>query len=230
MAVCFLERFKQPGVLDRSHRLVRERLQQGDLLSCERTHLRLSEMEHADDGTVTQHWHGERCAIAALRGQLGTARIGVRSGLPVRDVVRPTIDDDPPDDGPGVDRIPVLGCERRVRTDVCCRPAQLAVNVENGDVVSGAQVSRRPGDRVQDDIDVGRRGGDNPQDVSGGGLLLQCLGQRRTKSPDLTAQGGDLRLQPRDPRVRIVRHHAHPGPTAPLRDGAKIARGLDGAL
>ena len=36
---------------------------------------------------------------------------------------------------------------------------------------------------------------------------------------------GILRLQLRDPRVRIVRHHVHPGCPALLRDGARIARG-----
>ena len=38
------------------------------------------------------------------------------------------------------------------------------------------------------------------------------------------AEPPKLRLQLRDPRVRIVRHPVHPGPTAPLRDGASIAR------
>ena len=54
------------------------------------------------------------------------------------------------------------------------------------------------------------------------------------KAPDLIAERGDLRLELRDPRVRIVRHHVPqptmgplhphgPGPTASLRDGARIA-------
>ena len=36
--------------------------------------------------------------------------------------------------------------------------------------------------------------------------------------------GGDLRFKLRDPRTEIVRHHVHPGHSAPLRDGARIAR------
>ena len=46
----------------------------------------------------------------------------------------------------------------------------------------------------------------------------------------LSSGASELRLQLRDPRVAIVRHHVHPGPTALLRDGARIARDPDGAL
>jgi hypothetical protein len=40
----------------------------------------------------------------------------------------------------------------------------------------------------------------------------------------------NLRLELRDPRVAIVRHPVHPGHPAPLRDGARIARGLGGVV
>jgi hypothetical protein len=39
-----------------------------------------------------------------------------------------------------------------------------------------------------------------------------------------------LRFEPHNPRVRIVRHRIHPGPTALLRAGARIARHEDGRL
>ena len=46
----------------------------------------------------------------------------------------------------------------------------------------------------------------------------------RRSAASALAQRSVLRLKLRDPRVRIVRHHVHPGHPALLRDGARIAR------
>jgi hypothetical protein len=92
-------------------------------------------------------------------------------------------------------------------------------------------------DRVQDRLRVGLGAGDDAQDFGRGGLLLQRLGQRLLRlnrasngaSFSLTERG-NLRLQLRDPRVAIVRHHVHSGYSALLRDGGRIARGGIGDL
>jgi hypothetical protein len=49
--------------------------------------------------------------------------------------------------------------------------------------------------------------------------------QRPVSALDLIPSLPKLRLELRDPRVAIVRHHVHPGCSALLRDGARIARG-----
>ena len=55
--------------------------------------------------------------------------------------------------------------------------------------------------------------------------MLNLVGERGFS----LAQGSNLRLKLRDPRG-FVRHHVHPGCSALLRDGARIARGRDGTL
>jgi hypothetical protein len=58
--------------------------------------------------------------------------------------------------------------------------------------------------------------------ISGRGPLTQRVDPR--------TGAAKLRLELRDPRVAIVRHRAHPGFFAMLRDGARIARGLGTGL
>ena len=53
----------------------------------------------------------------------------------------------------------------------------------------------------------------------------QMLARSAASSSRFVAQLPELRLELRDPRVAIVRHHVHPGLSALLRDGARIARG-----
>ena len=84
----------------------------------------------------------------------------------------------------------------------------------------------------------------NPGVAGGRSVFSQCAVTTRCIVPErsvFVTQARDLGgvaimelpklgLQLRDPRVAIVRHRAHPGCSAPLRDGARIARGGAGGL
>src|SRR5262245_6856130 len=126
------------------------------------------------------------------------------------------------------------------------------------DVVALAKPSGSVDDGLEHGRRVGRPGGDDVEDRGRGGhLVMECRLALLTRSQCAVAavalfsqgsvplaQSGDLplsgRLAPpelqnlglklRDPRVAIVRHHGYPGPTVPLRDGARIARALDDGL
>jgi hypothetical protein len=66
--------------------------------------------------------------------------------------------------------------------------------------------------------------------LGGGYLLLSGLGQLGDERCLTSTDSGQCSVELRDPRVAIVRHHRHPGRSAPLRDGARIARGPDVGL
>src|SRR5688572_13230503 len=124
------------------------------------------------------------------------------------------------------------------------RAIPLAVWAVDDAQIAVAEPSRVLRDSVKDRPQVGWRGCDDAQDVGGRGLLLHGRSQGRaemlhvvgkasvlsTQRTNLTPRLPKLLLELRDPRVAIVRHHVHPGCPAPLRDGARIARGPDGGL
>jgi hypothetical protein len=115
------------------------------------------------------------------------------------------------------------------------RPHILTIGSPDHDVVDAVEAGRLPRDPVEDVLDVGRPVADDAQNLRGGRLLLKGLGEGTIAARGSLAQRRVLRLQLRDPRVEIVRHHVHhptmgplhphgPGRTAPLRNGARIAR------
>ena len=69
---------EQPHVLDRDHRLVGEGLDQLDLLVGERLRHRSCHDDHADEISLPQQRHAERCSVAAdlLRVKAGVFRVG----------------------------------------------------------------------------------------------------------------------------------------------------------
>jgi hypothetical protein len=107
------------------------------------------------------------------------------------------------------------------------------------DIVYVAEARDRLGNRLEDVCGIRGGGRDDPEHLGGCRLLLQGLVQllqglvQRSLGPNRSLGGGGLPLlrfgepclKPRDPRVEIVRHRAHPGHPALLRDGARIARG-----
>ena len=51
------------------------------------------------------------------------------------------------------------------------------VETVDGCVAGPAEARRAPDHRIQDRLEIGGRGADDPQDVGGGRLLLECLGE-----------------------------------------------------
>jgi len=97
----------------------------------------------------------------------------------------------------------------------------ILLNEANQCVTRQAEARSIPSDRLEDIPEAARRGGDDPQDIGGGGLLLPRLVAPGNSYGVLISQGNHLgcercfalaqrsklRLKLRDPRVAIVRHH-----------------------
>ena len=112
---------------------------------------------------------------------------------------------------------------RQLRPPRCHCSLNVAIDPEDEDVGRVTHLGGAPRDRIENGLQVHRRSGDHPQHLSGGGLLP-------AENSGLGSGLPKLRLELRDPRVRIVRHHVHPGHPALLRDGARIARGGAGDM
>jgi hypothetical protein len=66
LPVCLLELLEEPRVLNGDDRLIREALQQGDLLLGERSYLQAPERDAADCHAIAHQWGGQECAMARL--------------------------------------------------------------------------------------------------------------------------------------------------------------------
>jgi hypothetical protein len=108
-----------------------------------------------------------------------------------------------------------------------CHAQDVLIHEEEANVVHLAeQADGALGYGIQDRLQVSRRRGDDPQHLGGRRLLLDERRLALTEGSILSVTLPKRPLQLRDPRVAIVRHPVHPGPIAPLRDGARIARSL----
>ena len=236
LPIRLLKLLEEAGVLDGDGGLARERLQEGDLLLGERTLFEAVQRDDANRLAFAQqrccHLHQEANDLLASPA---VWELGVHHREDVRDVDRSLFEHGAASDaGPAHRRRPSARVGNHLhhtgavhgdgRHDV---PFTLL-----DDASVGAAQHRCPlDDAVQHELQVGRRGGDDPQHFGGRGLLLQrhiAFGSQRSHlSRVCLPERRVLRLKLRDPRQEIVRHPVHPGPTAPLRDGARIARGSE---
>jgi hypothetical protein len=170
---------------------------------------------------------------------LGSATLLI--GKDVGDVNRTGVENGPPLDSCGIERSFTSHVrDRRTVKDrtVMGDPLQRGpvTSVDDG-ILGLAEPGNGLSDRVQHPLLINGRLCDDPQHLRRRRLLLQrpiplSLGPDGSLGSDgfSMPQRSSLRLQLCDPRVRIVRHHVHLGCIAPLRDGARIARGRDAAL
>ncbi len=128
-------------------------------------------------------------------------RVGFRRK--VVDVDGRPIDDGAPGDPIPVDRPPL---ERRNRPVGGGWNEQVAVQAIDLGIARVAQLSRMPGHRVQDRLEIGRRARDHAQDLARGRLLLQRRGEIGVPGLQLAEQprvvDGDHRLVGEGPQQR----------------------------
>jgi hypothetical protein len=217
--------------------LVCERLQERDLSIGERSDFVVAHEDAADRLAGPHQRRREHRAVAdnCLK-PLRRAVLRVRFGEDVLDMDHASTNDGPP--GHRVPRDSGAPTTVYRQWPVGRRDLQpFAVKSADHGVVGVAELRRLFGDGVEHGVEVGRLRGDHAQDLGGCRLLLQGLGQH-SLGPNRSFGGGGLpllrfgepRLELRDPRVAIVRHHVHPSRTALLFDGARIARGPNGPL
>ena len=179
VTVACLQLLEQPDVLDGDDRLVGERRDQRDLLVRERRDFLAIHRDGADGLPLTQHGDGEHGSDAqGLRG--GAVRV---VGLieDVRDVDRLAVQNRPGRHAAAIRShwpLPSQGLEADRREIVVGRDVhQGAVVPEDECEGRSAEPDSAAGDRVEDRLGVGRRAGDDAQDLPGRRLLLERRGQ-----------------------------------------------------
>ncbi len=172
-----LQRAQQPGVLDRDHRLVREGLEERDLVVGEAPGFAAVHSDRSQRFVVTKERHHDRASVATdtsvgARG-FGPSGIGVGVGHIERHATANDLG------------VRVLGVERLWEARPQGSLASIVGAREPGerDLIAGDPGQRtrvRPQqadgagqDRVEHRLHIRLRLADDPQDVAGGGLRLQ---------------------------------------------------------
>mmetsp|Transcript_70472 Transcript_70472/g.166163 ORF Transcript_70472/g.166163 Transcript_70472/m.166163 type:complete len:439 (-) Transcript_70472:517-1833(-) len=168
---------EQPHVLDRDDRLVREGLQQLDLLRAEVTRLGPRDGDLAEHRAIAQQRHRGHGPEAARQGNLPIggcrARVGQHVGkldgltgdLRVERIGLAQVDPG----GPALQRLAVLSTHVGERH----HPRALPVPAPDRRRVPVQQPAGAAGNRVQHRLNIVRRLGDDLEDLGGGGLALQ---------------------------------------------------------
>ena len=171
LSVRLLERLEQPGVLDRDDRLVRERLEQGDLPVGERPPLGPIDGQDADGGAFTH----ERRRHLRMKASQVSARLRVLREMRWPRIVG--VDGPRVQDRPAVDRLSIVRVSRSGEGRIGAGNAeeQVAVDSVEGRAVSLGQSDRTLDDGMKHSTEVGRRGGDHAQQFGCRRLLLQRL-------------------------------------------------------
>ena len=223
VAVARPQFLEQAHVLDGDHRLIGEGLEQRDVRVGERPGLFTRDGNGPDRATVSQHGHGQYAPEAQrplknLRGRLSD----------VRDMDNGAVQDSPPD-GDVCRRwprkCPLRDLERlRVEVGVSDEVHRLAVVAEETAEQAVAQPVRALDDGVEHRLDVGGRTGDDAQDLGGGGLLRERLGEVAVARPQLLEQADVL-----DGDDRLIREGSEQV-DLPVREGrGRFARDRDQA-
>ncbi len=200
---------EQPRVLDRDHGLVGERLEQRELGRREPAGLGAGHPDHASDGVPAEHRHVHDRAEPAQLGVLADPRAPGQVGVHVGNVLH----------HPG-QRRPAFGCVlgRRVRRPELGQEGLAAAGQttprrdhaeepafvpEHRDRPGPEQPHRTVGDGLEDRLDVGGCARDHLQDLAGGGLALQRLGQGAFEAGALRPLLDERGLQSLDQRAEL---------------------------
>jgi hypothetical protein len=196
---------EQTDVLDRDHRLVREGVQQLDLLVGERSGLTAAKLEGADRRALAHEGYGHGRVEAELPGVVpGSRKLGGHR-RDVGHVDLALLEHAEGGDGLARDRQdpPQRGGEGAVVGD---QPQPLAVPPPDLSVGGAAVAGRALHHRVQHRPEIGGRAADHAQDLGGGGLLGEGVGQLPVAGLELGEEAGIL-----DGDDRLVREGLEQG-------------------
>ena len=195
VSISVLQLLEQPNVLEGDGGLVGEGLQQGDLALGERADLHPADQDRPERGPLAQERHAEGCSVAEapLVGS-PLRKLGLVRFREVAKMDRLPIHNGPAGHRTAVDGDGLVAPGRKNRDRAVSRHcAERATIRAKDDGVLGVAESRgvlRNG--VQHRLEVRRRTADNPEDLAGGGLLLQRLGQLSVPSLNLFEQADVL--------------------------------------
>jgi len=178
LRIAGLQLLEQAHVLDGNYRLVGEGLQQSDLRLAERLRFQPPDGDRADRLAAEQHRHGQRAPVLDAE-RYGPVVVGVFEHI--RYVDHRPIEDRPAGRGRPArakgeqlfHRLHPFGPDVLIGGQV----HQLAVVPPDHAVGATAQPHGFAGDGVENRLDVGGRARDHAQDLAGGGLLLERLGE-----------------------------------------------------
>ncbi len=189
-----LQLLEQPHVLDGDDGLRGKGLQEADLTVREGTYLPAVHGEGANEPSLLQQGDHQKRSHALELDNRSTQRVAFGEGRVrehIVDVHRAELLEDPGQGRvrPGPDgSAPVVLDERRLGAPEGGGVVGLAVEEEQSAALRLAQPRGVVEDRVEHGLDVGRRARDDAQDLGGGRLLLQRLGQLAVSSLQLLEQ------------------------------------------
>jgi hypothetical protein len=176
-------------------------VQQLDLIVGERSGLTAAELEGPDRRALAHEGHGHRRVEAELAGMVpGTRKLGGHR-RDVGHVDHALLEHAEGGDGLAPDRQdpPQRGGERPVMGD---EPHALAVPPPDLGVGRAAVAGRALHHRVEHRLEIGGRAADHAQDLRGGGLLGEAVGQLPVAALEL---GEEVHVLDRDDRLRRER-------------------------
>src|SRR3990172_3784784 len=172
--VARLQLLEEADVLDGDDGLVGEGLEEGDLLLGEWALLHAANEKRPDGNTLTQQWRPKRSPDSE-RSKRGVGELRFERGTKIMQMDRLAVHDDPTCHGVAGERYHFSSAwESSLYSNP---PKNITVEAKDHCVSRSTQARGILGYSIHHRLEVGRRAGDDVQDVAGGGLLLQRLGQ-----------------------------------------------------
>ena len=190
---------EEPRVLDRDYCLVREGLQQADLLVGERSDLLTTHLDVADCDVSPQQGNTEVGPVSPLSRDGAAFRELVYLCLKVSGVDQPPLAYRAATHRPTMKR-DVSGRHRAVMGD---ETQDVSIDAIDDDVERLAQPGCAARDRVEYRLDIGRRVGDDAKYFRGRRLLLQRLVALASELPHVLSHGQRRHLDGARPSARV---------------------------
>ncbi len=198
LAIARLELGEEPHVLDRDHRLVGERPQEGDVILGKRAGLGASDGDGADRASLAHERHRQDAA------EVPSERPGGRREFRVQDDVG-DLDHAAGQDRPGGRHLAARRSRPEPADGICTRGRQVhergqvdqrTVVGEDVGRAGSAQFQRGRGDRVEHRLHVGARPADDAQDLARRRELVARLRERVLRCSGVAARGRRGRAPP----------------------------------
>src|SRR5262249_27517370 len=171
---------EQPRVLDGDNGLIREGLDQRELLGGEGSNLHPPHRNRANEDTFATHRHAKKRPDTADTRSLGVEGTPVRIGLRIEDLYCPVLNSYAPDDRAvsWPNRVTVYPLPKARRSIVIrCEVVQLTVRPKDEPLLGCAKPRRVLDQSVENWLKFERRAADDLEHIRGRDLLLQGFAQ-----------------------------------------------------